>query len=448
MVLQRFKPNHIWGWADVGEEVSITFSGQKKVKKANSNGRWSITLNSLEANPVGATMTIKGNNIIRLENILVGDVWLCSGQSNMEFQVRLVENAEVEDNSLIRLFRVPEHVTSHVPRARIDGEWEECNWESARIFSAVAYFFGRRINKETGVPIGLISVAWMGTKIQQWTNLAGFESDPKFSNVVDRIKQHKVDTEVDHSSHNDPSAIYNAMINPFQKLSICGILWYQGEANVSEGYSYYYYKHALVKGWRKAFHDESLPFFWVQLPNYQVHSKEGWEQMREAQKKALDIPGTGMAVTIDIGESNNLHPRNKQDVGWRLAQLALHKVYGRKDMVPNGPICSGFLVEENTIRLFFDYVGSGLIVGEKVGLSPVHEVKNKRLNHFFISDKYNNWYEAEAYIEGGKTILVKSNDVSEPVAVRYAFSSDPKTANLYNKEGLPATPFCTQEVDY
>jgi len=442
-MLQRFKPNNIWGWADVGEEVSVTFSEQKKVTKADSNGKWLITLNSLQANPLGANMTIEGNNIIRLENILVGDVWLCSGQSNMELQVRLVNDPEVEDNSLIRLFRVPEHVVSPSPNSRIDGEWEVCNWASARVFSAVAYYFGRRINKEEGVPIGLISAAWTGTKIQQWTNLVGFESDPRFSNVVDRIKQYRVDTEVDYRS--DPSSIFNAMISPFQKLSIRGILWYQGEQNASEGYYYYYYKHALVKGWRKAFQDESLPFFWVQLPNY---ANSNWERIREAQKKALDIPGTGMAVTIDIGESNNLHPRNKQDVGWRLAQLALNKVYGRNHMVPNGPICSGFFVEENMIRLFFDYIGSGLIVGEKVGLSPVHEVKNKRLNQFLISDKYNNWYEAEARIQGGETILVKSNKVLEPVAVRYAFSSDPNTANLYNREGLPATPFCTQEVVY
>ena len=236
------------------------------------------------------------------------------------------------------------------------------------------------------------------------------------------------------------------MVHPLAPFAMRGAIWYQGESNGAEGESYYHKTRALVNGWRELFNPD-LAFYWVQLADYQAPSDnpaggDGWAKIREAQRKALDIKHTGMAVIIDIGEANDIHPRNKQDVGWRLAQWALHQTYGMKNLVPSGPLYKSHKVEGNSIRLTFDHVGSGLIIGKKEGLEPITEVKIGKLLRFAVSGINKQWHWANAAIEDD-TIVVTSPDVAEPVAVRYAYSMNPAGANLYNREGIPASPFRT-----
>ncbi|HAA87481.1 MAG TPA: sialate O-acetylesterase [Verrucomicrobiales bacterium] len=448
MVLQRDMAVPVWGWAEVGEEVTVSFAGQTKKTTAGDDGKWMIKLDSLKANAKGSTLTISGNNKINLDNVLVGEVWICSGQSNMEWAIRQSMNPKEEAAAAnypqIRLFNVPGHTVSPLPKDEGAGQWQVCEPNSANNFSAVGYFFGRRLHKDLKVPVGLIGSNWGGTRIEPWTTLAGFESVPELSKIADQVKNYKQDTRV---GGGQPSAIYNSMVHPLTPFAMRGGIWYQGESNGNEGITYYQKKHALVNGWRKAFQNKDLAFYWVQLANFQKESDkpeggDGWAKLREAQTKALDIPGTGMAVITDIGAANDIHPKNKQDVGWRLAQWALHQTYGQKNLVPSGPLYKSHKVEGNKIRLSFDHAGSGLIVGKKTGLEPTEEVKDGKLEHFSISGKDNKWVWADARIDG-QTVVVESKEVSEPVAVRYGFTMNPAKANLYNKEGLPAGPFRT-----
>ena len=448
MVLQRDMAVPVWGWAEAGEEVTVSFADQTKKAKAGNDGKWIVKLDSLKANSEGATLTISGKNKINLDNVLVGEVWICSGQSNMEWAIRQSMNPKEEAAAAnypqIRLFNVPGHTVSPLPKDEGAGQWQVCDPKSANNFSAVGYFFGRRLHKDLKVPVGLIGSNWGGTRIEPWTTLAGFESVPELSKIADQVKNYKQDTRV---GGGQPSAIYNSMVHPLTPFAMRGGIWYQGESNGNEGITYYQKKHALVNGWRKAFQNKDLAFYWVQLANFQKESDkpeggDGWAKLREAQTKALDIPGTGMAVITDIGAANDIHPKNKQDVGWRLAQWALHQTYGQKNLVPSGPLYKSHKVEGNAIRLSFDHVGSGLIVGNKNGLEPTAEVKDGKLEHFSISGKDNKWVWADAKIDG-ETVVVESKEVSEPVAVRYGFTMNPAKANLYNKEGLPAGPFRT-----
>ncbi|MDC0049672.1 sialate O-acetylesterase [Verrucomicrobia bacterium] len=448
MVLQRDMAVPVWGWAEVGEEVTVSFAGQTKKTKTGDDGKWTVSLDPLKANGNGSALTITGKNKITLENVLVGEVWICSGQSNMEWAIKQSMNPKEEAAAAnypqIRLFNVPGHTVSPLPKDEGAGQWQVCDPNSANNFSAVGYFFGRRLHKDLKVPVGLIGSNWGGTRIEPWTTLAGFESVPELSKIADQVKNYKQDTRV---GGGQPSAIYNSMVHPLTPFAMRGGIWYQGESNGNEGITYYQKKHALVNGWRKAFQNKDLAFYWVQLANFQKENDkpeggDGWAKLREAQTQALDIPGTGMAVITDIGAANDIHPRNKQDVGWRLAQWALHQTYGQKDLVPSGPLYKSHKVEGKTIRLSFDHVGSGLIVGKKNGLEPTAEVKDGKLEHFSISGKDNKWVWADARIDG-QTVIVESKEVTEPVAVRYGFTMNPAKANLYNKEGLPAGPFRT-----
>jgi sialate O-acetylesterase len=448
MVLQRGLPVPVWGWAEAGEKVTVSFAGQSKTVKAGDDGKWMVKLAPLEASAEAASLTIQGGNRITLENILVGEVWICSGQSNMEW--RLIqgmkgrEEVEASGHPLIRLFDVPGHTTSPLPREKGAGSWRVCAPKSASGFSAVGYFFGRRLLKELGVPIGLIGSNWGGTRIEPWVPLEGFESVAELSGLAHQVEQYQSSTRVGGSS---PSAIYNSMVHPLTPFAMRGGIWYQGESNGNEGVSYYHKKHALVKGWRKVFQNPDLAFYWVQLANYQRESREpaggeGWAKIRAAQTRALDIPGTGMAVITDIGAANDIHPRNKQDVGWRLAQWALNQTYGRNKLVPSGPLYESLEVEGDSIRLSFRHVGKGLMAGRKSGLEPTRELEEGKLEHFAIAGADRKWFWAEAAIDGD-TVVVRSKDVPKPLAVRYAYTMNPARANLYNRDGLPAGPFRT-----
>ncbi len=449
MVLQRDLPVPVWGWANAGEEVSVEFSGQTKTTKSDQDGKWMVKLDALEACAEGQTLSVTSDGKIELSGVLVGEVWICSGQSNMEWRLASSLNGKEEaaaaNHETIRLFNVPGHLTSPTPLDHCPGTWAKCETASANGFSAVGYFFGRRLNKELGVPIGLIGSNWGGTRIEPWTSLDGFRSVEELSDLAEKagkISEGKI-------GGGTPTAIYNAMVHPLAPLAMRGAIWYQGESNGGEGVSYYHKKKALVNGWRKVFQNPDLAFYWVQLANFRAPNDkpeggDGWAKIREAQRKALEIPHTGMAVITDIGEAGDIHPRNKQDVGWRLSQWALHQTYDKKDLVPAGPLFKCQKIEDASIRLSFDHVGSGLMVGKKEGLQPTAKVADGKLAHFAIAGEDKKWFWAEATIDG-ETVVVKSSDVPKPVAVRYGYTINPATANLYNKEGIPASPFRTDD---
>jgi sialate O-acetylesterase len=449
MVLQRELPVPVWGWAEPGEEVTVTLGEQTKQATADKDGRWQVKLDPLKANADGVTLKVSGKNTIELKDVLIGEVWICSGQSNMEWALGGSLNGQQEvaaaDHPQIRLFNVPGHLTSPVAKDTCPGQWQVCSPQTAGGFSAVGYFFGRRLQDELKVPVGLIGSNWGGTRIEPWCSPAGFQSVPQLKEIADQVAAYNEQTKVEGGS---PSAIYNAMIHPLAPFAMRGAIWYQGESNGGEGESYYHKTQALVNGWRKLFNPE-LAFYWVQLANWQQPNDnpaggDGWAKLREAQRKALDIKHTGMAVIIDIGDAGDIHPRNKQDVGWRLAQWALNQTYGKKDLVPSGPLYKSHKVEGNSIRISFDNVGGGLIVGKKEGLEPTTEVKDGKLARFAIAGADKQWHWAEATIDGND-VVVKSAEVQEPVAVRYAYSMNPTGANLYNKEGIPASPFRTDD---
>ncbi|MBM4089598.1 MAG: sialate O-acetylesterase [Planctomycetes bacterium] len=455
MVVQCDLPLVVWGWGAPNEQVTVTFAGQSCQATADSAGRWQVKLDPLPANSDGQTLRVAGSNAIELKDVLVGEVWICSGQSNMEWGVNGSLNPQEEIEAArypkVRLFNVPAHLTAVLPNDNCPGTWAVCQPGTVDGFSAVGYFFGRRLHQELNVPVGLVGSNWGGTRIEPWTSLAGFQSVPELKEIADQVQARQAtagqgeEVKVEGTT---PSAIFNAMVNPLAPFAMRGAIWYQGESNGNEGESYYHKTKALVNGWRQLFNPD-LAFYWVQLANWQAPNDnpagaDGWAAVREAQRKAMSIPHTGMAVIIDIGEAGDIHPRNKQDVGCRLAQWALHQTYGRKELVPCGPLFKSCQVEGNAIRVSFDHVGGGLMVGRKEGLQPTQEVAGGELKRFAIAGADKVWQWADATIDGN-TVVVKSDAVPNPVAVRYAYSMNPEGANLYNKEGFPASPFRTDD---
>ena len=345
---------------------------------------------------------------------------------------------------------MPGHTVAPAPQEKGAGSWQVCQPKSVTNFSAVGYYFGRRLQKDLDTPIGLVGSNWGGTRIEPWCSLEGLQSVPELEDIAAGVKERaeKSKTENVKVGGGTPSAIFNSMVSPLAPFAMRGAIWYQGESNGNEGESYYHKKKALVQGWRNLF-NEDLGFYWVQLadfrqPNDNPAGGDGWAKIREAQRKALEIDHTGMAVIIDIGQANDIHPKNKQDVGDRLARWALHQTYEKTSIVPAGPLYKSHKVEGETIRVSFDHVGSGLMVGKKEGLKPTEEVKDGTLKRFAIAGEDKNWVWADAKIDGNEVVL-SSPEVKAPVAVRYAFTMNPAGANLYNKEGIPASPFRTDD---
>lgn len=456
MVLQQNQPIRIWGTADPGEQVIVGIAGGgNALVKADEKGSWKTELPGLAADGKPHTLTIQGakeSDKITLKDVLIGEVWICSGQSNMEWSVNGSLNGDKEaaaaKNPNIRLFNVPGHVKGAEPGTDPRGSWQLCTPQSVGGFSGVGYFFGRELQKSINVPIGLVGTNWGGTRIEPWTPPVGFEAVP---NLKDYQENLAAIAAARKSGGQAPRAkggaveIYNGMVAALTPLSVKGAIWYQGESNAGDGLRYEYLKEALVKGWRSVFQNDKLSFYWVQLANFQGPNNNpaggGWGPVREGQRRALRLPGTGMAVITDIGEIRDIHPRNKQDVGKRLALWALANDYGKK-IVYSGPLYKSMKVEGSKIRISFDHVGSGLILGHKEKLHPVVEVGGAQLSHFAIQDADEKWHWANAVIDG-ETVVVWNDEVKAPVHVRFGYESNPATINLYNKEGLPASPFTT-----
>lgn len=489
MVLQRDRKVAVWGWAKPQEEVRVAFGGQTKSARADSLGNWKVHLDPLPASHEGRVLVV--NDSLRIGNVLVGDVWLCSGQSNMEWTLRGALNAKQEvaaaDHPAIRHIKI-ERQMGDLPRAdvrQVKG-WDVCQPDKAGEFTAVGYFFARALQDELKVPIGLVNSSWGGTVIEPWTPPAGFYQVPEMAPLAAKIRSADPSTdegkqayrkaleEVDlwlpqaksalargerppmipvmpslGSGGRVPTTLYNEMIHPLSPMAIKGVIWYQGESNDADGMAYLPKMKALIKGWRAVWnHEGDLPFYFVQLANFKNSTDapaggDGWAPLREAQRKALELDHTGMAVTIDVGEAGDIHPKNKQDVGRRLARLALADAYGR-NIVPGGPLFEKITIQGNRIRVHFKHAGSGLMVGRKDGLEPVREVAGGVPKEFAVAGDDKAWYWADAAIEGD-TVVVSSKNVASPVAVRYAYRMKPAGANLYNKEGLPASPFRSDE---
>lgn len=455
MVLQAGKPVPIWGTAEPGEKVEVRVSSavsettkdasvaveqmQAKTATADEQGHWMVTLDPLVATSESVGFVVTGNNKITLKNVLVGDVWLCSGQSNMEWSVANSDDAEQEIASAkhpkIRLFQVKNVVSADEKLEDVEGAWVECTPETVRNFSAVGYFFGRAIHKQTGQPVGLIQSDWGGTPAEAWTSREKLESVESLQPLLDRWKSEVEKNQTAASNPHHPATLFNAMIHPLIPYAIKGAIWYQGESNVSRAYQYRTIFPAMITDWRERWGQGEFPFLWVQLANYlerkEQPSDSAWAELREAQNMALSLPNTGQALAIDIGEAGDIHPRNKQDVGKRLALAARHVAYGDKDVVYSGPTLKDATFEDGQAMLTFENIGSGL------------KAQGGELKGFAIAGEDQKFHWAETAIDGDK-VIVKSAEVPKPVAVRYAWADNP-AATLYNAEGLPASPFRTDD---
>jgi sialate O-acetylesterase len=437
MVLQQQKLVPVWGTASAGELITVKFGRQVKKTVADASGNWKVVLNPLTASDKPETMIITGTNTISLSNILVGEVWICSGQSNMEYEMR--KNSKVrKPDSLDKNSPVDEMDRAHDPAIRIFwvnqknlqtkgnylAKWELAQDSALRSFSAAGYFFAKNLHQQLHVPVGVICAAISGSSIDPWTPKEAYVS-------VSYFQQNIADAKGD-------GKFYRSMIEPLSPLAIRGFLWYQGEANMTEGITYTYKMEAMFKAWRTLWNDQTLPFYYVQIVPYDytrlspktITSEEKLPEFWEAQTLALNIPHTGMIEITDLTDvTPNLHPPYKWEIGRRLALVALAKTYG-KNLVCSGPMYQSMAVAGDKVTLAFTSTGGGLISKD-----------GKPLSWFTIAGADGKFAAANAVISGNK-VIVSSPMVAAPVAVRFGWNQL-AGPNLFNKEGLPAAPFRT-----
>jgi len=449
MVLQRNAALPIWGWADPGEQVTVNISGNAATTTADGNGDWSLRLSPMSAGGPHQ-MTVQGQNELVLENILIGEVWVCSGQSNMHWGVRQSDDADAEiaaaDFPNIRLFHIP-RVPAGTPQDDVEADWSQCTPETVPTFSAVAYFFGRKLHQDVGVPIGLIETAWGGTRIEPWTTLDGFRSSPEVASLADESEaKHAAYVEslaslaegAEQPKHpledrQAPTGLYNGMVHPIVPFAMRGAIWYQGESNRADGPLYRHKMTALINGWRRVWNQGEFPFLFVQLAPFRYDGDpEMLPRIWEAQAQSLWVPNTGMAVITDIGDVDDIHPTNKQEVGRRLALWALAQTYGQTGVTYSGPQYKGMSVEGNRIRIQFKQSAEGLQSSD-----------GEPLTWFSIAGANGEFVEAQAAIEG-HTVVVHSDQVAQPVSVRFGWNQEAEP-NLVNSAGLPASPFRTHK---
>jgi len=479
MVLQQNQPNPVWGWDTPGTKITVSFAGQNYAMTAGNDGKWMVKLSPLPANAAPQTLTVIGSTKREIRDVLIGEVWLCSGQSNMELGIGMAQDGAKEIAAAnfpnIRLLMVP-NLWRPEPQADMAGTWKACTPESVAEggwggFSAAGYFFGRELHCKLSVPVGLIDADWGGTRIESWTPPEGFAAVPALSSLdtavqlgnprsaahKQKLEQFLGETEQwlasartaladstlvpampgyppellpPHDLQN-PTALYNGMIHPVQPFGIRGAIWYQGEANNGEGMLYAEKMKALVGGWRQLWGEGDFPFYFVQIAPFNYgNSPEQLSELWEGQTAvAKEISNAGMAVINDIGNLQDIHPKNKQEVGRRLALLALAKTYGQTDLVYSGPTFQSLAIEGNTLRVRFDHADGGLVSRD-----------GQPLNWFEIIDADEGGFvKAEARIDGSSVVL-SSPEVPHPVAMRFAWNQIAEP-NLVNGAGLPAGAF-------
>ncbi len=478
MVLQAEAEANVWGWANAGEKVTVSLAGQTREATAGDNGRWQVTLDPL---PAGGphVLSVQGENTIQVEDVLVGEVWLGSGQSNMAMTVSRAADFDQEKAAAnlpqIRMFTVERKVADE-PQEDCQGQWVIATPETVGNFSATLYFFGRTLHEELKTPVGLINSSWGGTPIEAWIDVSMQQTLPELEPMLKRYDESiaAYDPEKAQAAYEKslqrwkqaaqrartggetaprrpqppvdpklaprrPGVLYNGMIAPLVPYTLRGFTWYQGEANANRGTAELYglQLKTLIANWRGQWKDNELPMLFVQLPNYlkpqqQPSETAGWVLVREEMLQTLrSVANTGMAVTVDIGEAEDIHPKNKQDVGRRLARWARAQTYG-KDVAPSGPLYKSMEKRDGKIVIRFDYADGGLVAQG-----------DGRLEGFAIAGDDRQFVWADAKIEG-ETVVVSSPEVKAPQAVRYAWATNPK-ANLVNRAGLPASPFRTDE---
>jgi len=477
MVLQQEALVPVWGWADAGEQVTVELAGQVKTTTADANGKWMVKLAKLKQGE-GLSLVVKGKNKLTVNDVLVGDVWICSGQSNMGLTVNRAMNFEQEKAAAkfpqLRMFTVERKSTAE-PQADCKGRWELTTPENVGFFSAAAYFFGRELHQQLKMPVGLINTSWGGTSIEAWTSMEAQSKLKEYPTISEswvkatatpydekkamdqynkqlaiykeNVKKAKEEGKpapkalvkpVDpRLNQNYPANLYNGMVAPLIPYALKGGIWYQGENNSGKSWANLYgtQLETMIKDWRTRW-GYDFPFAWVQLPDFKAPQKDvtepgGWVTIREEMLKSLKIPKTGMAITLGLGMADNIHPTNKQEVGKRLAMWALADVYKQKGVASSGPLPSGDKVKGSEVVISFKHTDGGL------------KAEGGELKGFAIAGEDKVWKWAQARIEGDK-VIVSHPDIKKPVAVRYAWAANP-VFSLYNGAGIPATPFRTDD---
>ncbi|HUH45887.1 MAG TPA: sialate O-acetylesterase [Arenibacter sp.] len=431
MVLQQESNVTIWGWTTAtSEKITVygTWNHEKVIAEAHQ-GVWSLQLPTPKAGGTYSIM-VEGHEKLEIKNVLVGEVWLGSGQSNMQWSPKAgLENAPEEIKNAnypeIRFFQVLQQI-SDTPQDQLKGKWVVCTPETMADFSSVAYFFGRELHQKLGIPVGLINSSWGGTPVEVWLQKERITGDAELKKAAEKLNNVAW-------WPNAPGAAYNAMIHPITKFDIAGWIWYQGESNRVDPASYYRSFPLMIKSWREEW-GKDLPFYFVQIAPYKYEDPKGTSaaEVRDAQLFTMkNVPNTGMVVTNDIGNLEDIHPINKQDVGHRLALWALAKTYGKGDLTFSGPLYRSMVVKNKSIVLSFDHAEKGLIQ------------KGKELREFYIAGDDQIFHKAKARIEGS-TVTVSSPKVKNPTAVRFAFT-DGALPNLFNSAALPASAFRTDD---
>lgn len=474
MVLQRGIDVPVWGTTKPKARVIVSIAGQTARTKAGEDGKWKAVLGPLHSGGPYTMLIKSGRTKAAFNDVLIGDVWVCSGQSNMEWPMSNVNNAETEIKNAnkpnIRLFTVKKKVAGE-PLDGCEGTWSVCTPETVKGFSAVGYFFGRQINETLGVPVGLINTSWGGTPAESWTSRPSLEANPDCAEILKRwdenIKNYptakeaydkklaewqkaaeaaKAANQKEPPRPNAPmgpdhpwraAGLYNGMIAPLIPYAIAGAIWYQGESNAGRAYQYRSLFPTMITDWRKNWGQGDFPFFFVQLANFQKRTDDAnagsaWAELREAQLRTLGLKHTGMATIIDIGEANDIHPRNKQDVGKRLALSAFKVAYGQ-DWPDQGPMYKSMTVEGNKVHVKFTDADGGLRNNNTGG----------PLRGFAVAGEDKVFHWADATISGD-VVIVSSPDVAKPIAVRYGWADNP-ICDLYSGFGLPASPFRTDD---
>lgn len=460
MVLQRNQENRVWGQADAGEKVTVRIGDQIRQTVTDADGNWHVMLKPLS---VGRprTMTVKGNNEITFDDVLVGEVWICSGQSNMAMTVNSSNDADLERAAAqfpnIRMINFPRVGTQEPVWTHEGSSWMVCTPETVGSFSAVGYFFGRQLHETINVPIGLINNAWGGSSCEAWINRDLLKADEAYQPMLDRWNSMQASFDVlsekdaltegekkqlanlkrQLSGNHNPSNIYNGVLKSHLGYGIRGAIWYQGESNAGRAYQYRDLFPLMISNWRDEWGQGDFPFYWVQLADFRNEVNEpgesSWAELREAQTMTMDkLANTGEAVIIDTGEGYDIHPKNKQTVGRRLARWALAKDYGI-DIAHQSPRFKSMEKSGNAISLRFDHVTSGwrpFDVREPVG--------------FTIAGEDRKFVRATAKILKDGVIQVSHDDIADPVAVRYGWAENP-VVNMFNGIGLPLTPFRTDD---
>lgn len=472
MVLLEEAPARIWGWAAPQEIVKVSLAGQTAEASADADGRWAVRFEGLKPGDAGE-MTVTGKNTIAIKNVLVGEVWIASGQSNMEWVVANSAKAPDEiataNHPSIRMFTVQKNPQTE-PQTDCKGRWEVCTPETVARFSAVGYFFGRHLQGALKVPIGIIHSSWGGTEAELWTPAEVLGADPLLQPTLARWDQAKAaypKAKADYEAavaawpaaveaakaagkpepakpraprgtdaFGSPGCLYNGMIAPLLPYTIRGAIWYQGESNSGNPKLYQRLFPTMIASWRERWNVGEFPFLFVQLANFRARKDQPadskWAALREAQTMTLALPHTGMAVAIDIGEADDIHPKNKQEVGRRLGLVAQAAVY-YQDVEFAGPLYSSSQAEEGKIRLSFRHA-DGLKASD-----------GGKLRGFAVAGADGKFQWAEAEIQGDH-IVVQSASIPQPIAVRYAWADNPE-CNLTNNTGLPASPFRTDESE-